>query len=58
MYYFLELPKPQLGDLSELRKLSIRIRRERTPNVLGYCYQELCALDTIQVLYLFIIKDG
>ncbi|RMX44458.1 hypothetical protein pdam_00010065 [Pocillopora damicornis] len=36
-----ELPKPSLGDLSDLKSLSVRQRRENNPNVLGYNYDEL-----------------
>ncbi|KAK2150840.1 hypothetical protein LSH36_386g02005, partial [Paralvinella palmiformis] len=44
-----ELPKPSLGELADLKALSIRIRREKNPNVLGYNYQELCDFDSIFV---------
>lgn len=44
-----ELPKPTLGDLSDLKAHSLRVRRERQPNVLGYSYKELVQLDTIKV---------
>ena len=44
-----ELPKPSLGDLSDLKTLSVRHRRENNPNVLGYNYEELVALDTVDV---------
>ncbi len=49
LIYILELPKPQLGDLSDLRALSIKVRREKSPNVLGFTHQELCELDSIKV---------
>lgn len=44
-----ELPKPSLGDLSDLKTLSVRHRRENNPNVLGYNYDELVSLDTVDV---------
>ncbi|KAF8789697.1 sorting nexin-8-like isoform X1 [Argiope bruennichi] len=44
-----ELPKPSLGDLTDLRILSIRLRREKNPMRLGLTYHEVCALDTVQV---------
>ncbi|KAK6170518.1 hypothetical protein SNE40_018894 [Patella caerulea] len=44
-----ELPKPSLGDLSDLKTTSIRLRREKNPNVLGLNYSELCNLDTVKV---------
>ncbi|XP_054712523.1 sorting nexin-8-like [Uloborus diversus] len=44
-----ELPKPSLGDLSDLRILSIRLRREKNPTRLGLNYNEICALDCVQV---------
>lgn len=43
-----ELPKPSLGDLSDLKSLSVRQRRENNPNVLGYNYDELVSLDTVE----------
>ena len=49
MSYFAELPKPNLGDLSDLKQLSIKVRREKTPNLLGLRFQELLELDTIKV---------
>ena len=45
----LDLPKPSLGDLSDLKTLSVRHRRENNPNVLGYNYDELVTLDTVDV---------
>ena len=47
-YNFAELPKPSLGDLSDLKTLSVRHRRENNPNVLGYNYDELVSLDTVE----------
>lgn len=47
--FFPELPKPQLGDLSDLKSLSMKVRRERTPNILGFNYSELCDLDLIKL---------
>ena len=44
-----ELPKPSLGDLSDLKALSLKVRREKNPTVLGYTYSEICDLDTIKV---------
>nr|XP_054762514.1 sorting nexin-8-like isoform X1 [Lytechinus pictus] len=44
-----ELPKPSLGDLSDLKTLSQHVRRERAPNILNYNYAELSALDHITV---------
>lgn len=44
-----DLPRPSLGDLSDLKAISMRIRRQRSPNILGYSYSELCDLDTIKV---------
>ncbi|XP_076460047.1 sorting nexin-8-like [Babylonia areolata] len=44
-----ELPKPNLGDLSDMRAASVRLRRERTPNVLGFSFSDLCSLDNIKV---------
>ena len=47
--FLVELPKPQLGDLSDLKALSIKMRRQRAPNILGFTYSELKSLDTIKV---------
>ncbi|KXJ27091.1 Sorting nexin-8 [Exaiptasia diaphana] len=44
-----ELPKPSLGDLSDLKTLSARVHREKNPNILGYGYEDLLSLDTIEV---------
>ena len=44
-----ELPKPSLGDLSNLKTMSTKHRRENNPNILGYSYDELKELDTIEV---------
>ncbi|XP_074647619.1 sorting nexin-8-like [Tubulanus polymorphus] len=44
-----ELPKPSLGDLSDLNKLSRKVHREKHHNALLYRYEELCQLDTVKV---------
>ncbi|XP_059174908.1 sorting nexin-8-like [Physella acuta] len=44
-----ELPKPSLGDLSDLKASSLRLRRERTPNVLCFDYKDLCEIDSIKL---------
>ncbi|XP_032226562.2 sorting nexin-8 [Nematostella vectensis] len=44
-----ELPRPSLGDLSDLKKFSVQVQREQNPNILGYSYEELMALDNIEV---------
>ncbi|KAH3872962.1 hypothetical protein DPMN_036186 [Dreissena polymorpha] len=44
-----ELPKPTLGDLSDLKAASVRLKREKSPNVLGFTYAELSELDTVKV---------
>ncbi|XP_077979974.1 sorting nexin-8-like [Glandiceps talaboti] len=44
-----ELPKPSLGDLSDLKSFSTQLRREKNPSVLGYSYGELCELDNIKL---------
>jgi len=45
----LELPIPNLGELSDLRTLSHTVRKERSPNALSYSYADLCDLDTVTV---------
>ncbi|XP_041364313.1 sorting nexin-8-like [Gigantopelta aegis] len=44
-----ELPKPSLGDLSDLKIMSQRVRRDQNPNVLAFSYNDLCELDTVKV---------
>ncbi|CAL1529392.1 unnamed protein product [Lymnaea stagnalis] len=44
-----ELPKPSLGDLSDLKASSLKLRRERTPNVLCFDFKELCEIDSIKL---------
>lgn len=44
-----ELPKPLLGDLSELKYRSNRLRWEKNPSDVCFTYQELCAMDNINV---------
>ena len=46
---FLELPKPNLGDLSDMKASSARLRREHNPNVFGFSFSDLCSLDTVKV---------
>ena len=46
---FTELPRPTLGDLTDLKTISFRARREKNPHLLGYRYEDLCDLDTIKV---------
>ena len=53
-YVFLhtELPKPKLGELSNLTKMTLEIDRQSNPTVLGFTYDDLVAMDT---LYLSVI---
>ncbi|KAK0048507.1 sorting nexin-8 [Biomphalaria pfeifferi] len=44
-----ELPKPSLGDLSDLKAASLKIRRERMPNVLCFDFKDLCDIDSIKL---------
>ncbi|ESO94914.1 hypothetical protein LOTGIDRAFT_175283 [Lottia gigantea] len=44
-----ELPKPALGDLTDLKNTSMKLRRQKNPNVLGLNYSDLCNLDTVKV---------
>lgn len=43
------MPKPSLGDLSDLKASSLKLRRERTPNVLCFDYKDLCEIDAIKL---------
>ena len=45
----LELPVPNLGELSDLRALSYVVRKERSPNALSYTYADLCDLDVVGI---------
>ena len=47
--FLLELPVPNLGELSDMRTLSHTVRKERSPNALCYSYADLCDLDTVTV---------
>lgn len=49
LVYFPELPKPNLGDLSEMKLLRTKLKRTKNPNVLGYVYNELLELDKVEV---------
>ena len=44
-----ELPKPHLGDLSDLRMLSAQVRRQKNPSVLNYSYKDLVGLDSVAI---------
>eukprot|EP00794_Sanderia_malayensis_P008844 gene8844-9792_t len=44
-----ELPKPNLGDLSELKAMRTKLKRERNPNILGFAYRDLEDLDKVEV---------
>ncbi|KAH9491365.1 sorting nexin [Bulinus truncatus] len=44
-----ELPKPSLGDLSDLKTTSLKLRRERAPNVLCFDFKDLCEIDSIKL---------
>ncbi|KAG1700942.1 Sorting nexin-8 [Nymphon striatum] len=44
-----ELPKPALGDLSDLKYLSAKVKRDKNPARLGMNYVDVCDIDTITV---------
>uniref|UniRef100_T1JGV2 PX domain-containing protein n=1 Tax=Strigamia maritima TaxID=126957 RepID=T1JGV2_STRMM len=44
-----DLPKPLLGDLSDLRELSMKLRRVKNPTRLEMEYSEICSYDTINI---------
>lgn len=44
-----ELPKPDLGSLTELRDLVMQVVRVTNPTQLGYTYEELKSMDDISV---------
>lgn len=45
----LELPKPDLASLSELREMSMQVLRATNPTQLGYTYEDLKGMDEISV---------
>lgn len=47
--FIVELPKPTIGDISELQHIVQRVRRQNNPSTLGYKYNELHELDSIKV---------
>ena len=44
-----ELPKPTLGDITDMKAVSIKVQKAKNPAVLGLSYAELVAIDTITV---------
>lgn len=46
--FFIELPVPALGDLSEVTLLAQRLHRGN-PAKLNHTYSDICNLDTIEV---------
>lgn len=49
MSCILELPKPDLAGLGELRDLVMQVLRATNPTQLGYTYEDLKAMDVITV---------
>ena len=49
LFYLIDLPRPNLGDLSDLKSTRIKLKRQRNPNILGYNYHELADLDKVEV---------
>ncbi|XP_033106676.1 sorting nexin-8-like [Anneissia japonica] len=44
-----ELPRPSLGDLTELKTLTVQVRKEKNPSVLGFNYKQLQEMDVVSV---------
>lgn len=44
-----ELPKPQLGDLEEVKQFMLQLKHNLSPSQLSLRYSEICQLDTIEV---------
>ncbi|XP_071960510.1 sorting nexin-8-like isoform X2 [Antedon mediterranea] len=44
-----ELPRPSLGDLSELKTLTVQVRKEKNPSILGYSFRQLQDMDVVSV---------
>ena len=44
-----ELPKPDLGDLSDMKATTVQVQKKKNPTILGLKYEQLVAIDTISV---------
>jgi hypothetical protein len=44
-----ELPKPDLGDITDMKASSIQVQKKKNPAILGLKYEQLVAMDTISV---------
>ncbi|CAB4019749.1 sorting nexin-8-like [Paramuricea clavata] len=45
----MELPKPDLGDITDVKAASIQVQKKKNPAILGLKYEQLVAMDTISV---------
>lgn len=45
----MELPQPNLGDILDMKAVSVQAQKKNNPAVLGLSYVELVAMDTISV---------
>lgn len=46
---FPELPKPDLGEIDDMKASKIEVTRKKNPAILGLKYEQLLALDAISV---------
>ena len=44
-----ELPKPDLGDITDMKATSVEVHKKKNPAILGLKYEHLVAMDTISV---------
>lgn len=45
----MELPKPKLGDISDMKTVTVQAQKKKNPSILGLTYEELVATDTISI---------
>ncbi|XP_028406574.1 sorting nexin-8-like [Dendronephthya gigantea] len=48
-YIGMELPRPEIGDITNLKETTIQVQKKKNPSVLGLKYDQLIAMDTISV---------
>ena len=44
-----ELPKPDLGDITEMKATSVQVQKKKNPAILALKYEQLIAMDTISI---------
>ena len=46
---YTELPKPDLGDITDIKAATVQAQKRKSAAILGLKYEELVAMDTISV---------